>query len=338
MFKNATFKLTLSYLSVLMVISLIFSTVVYRIGSNNLAFGLTRESRELSSSFPIFNGTRFGQLDPTDLAVGRTHLLDQLILTNLFVLVSAGLISYALARETLKPIEEAHEHQKRFVADASHELRTPLTALRMESEVALMDHRLDSKALRKVISSNIEEAAKLEVLINNLMKLSLLEAGKQQKQFVPLDLKPLAKEAIDNIKLQAEAKNISVVVKASKQGKFRTKGDRDSLIQLLVIFLDNAIKYSPHNTRVVLNLERTNNDIVSIRIIDQGPGIKAEHLEHVFDRFYRANASRSGESGFGLGLSIAKLITDVHQAVITITSAPKQGTTVQVDFPTDNNN
>ncbi len=332
MFKNATFKLTLSYLSVLMVISLIFSAVVYRIGSNNLVFGLSRESRELSISFPIFNGTRFGQLNPADLAAGRAHLLDELILTNLIVLVSAGLISYWLARETLKPIEAAHEQQKRFVADASHELRTPLTALRMESEVALLDDQLDTKALRRVITSNIEEASKLETLINNLMRLSLLEAEKQQRQFTMQDLKPLAKEAIDQIKSQADAKNISVSIRSPSKATFKVKGDHDSLIQLLVIFLDNAIKYSPKQTHVVLSLAHTS-DYVSIKITDQGHGIKAGHLEHVFDRFYRADASRSNESGFGLGLSIAKLITDIHQAIITITSAPGKGTTVQVDFP-----
>ncbi len=332
MFKNATFKLTLSYLSVLMVISLIFSAVVYRIGSNNLVYGLSRETRELSTSFPIFNGTRFGQLNPADLAAGRTHLLDELILTNLIVLVSAGLISYALARETLKPIEAAHEQQKRFVADASHELRTPLTALRMESEVALMDNQLDTKALKRVISSNIEEASKLETLINNLMRLSLLEAESQQKQFVRQDLKPLAKEAIDQVKPQADAKNIAFAINSSAKETYKIMGDHDSLVQLLVIFLDNAIKYSPKGTRVSLSLERSQ-DWVSIKISDQGHGIKAQHLEHVFDRFYRADASRSNESGFGLGLSIAKLITDIHQAVITITSTPGKGTTVKVDFP-----
>ncbi len=333
MFKSATFKLTLSYLGVLMVISLLFSTVVYRVGSNNLVFGLSRESQELSIAFPIFNGTPYAQPDPRSLIAGRTHLLDQLILTNLVVLVAGGLISYVLARESLKPIEETHEQQKRFVADVSHELRTPLTALRMESEVALMDDQATPKELKRVINSNIEEAAKLENLINNLMKLSLLEAGEVQRQFTQLDLRQLAKEAIDQLKPQAAAKNIKIKLEQAKNTNVFIKGDRDSLVQLIVIFLDNAVKYSPKQTPVTLSIEKSSNNVTSLSIKDKGIGIKPEHLEHIFDRFYRADAARSKDGGFGLGLSIAKLITDIHKANIIITSTPKQGTIVRVDFP-----
>ena len=333
MFKSATFKLTLSYLGVLMVISLLFSTVVYRVGSNNLVFGLSRESQELSIAFPIFNGTPYAQPDPRSLIAGKTHLLDQLILTNLVVLVAGGLISYVLARESLKPIEETHEQQKRFVADVSHELRTPLTALRMESEVALMDDQATPKELKRVINSNIEEAAKLENLINNLMKLSLLEAGEVQRQFTQLDLRQLAKEAIDQLKPQATAKNIKIKLEHAKNSNVFIKGDRDSLVQLIVIFLDNAVKYSPKQTPITLSIEKSSNNVTSLSIKDKGIGIKPEHLEHIFDRFYRADASRSNDGGFGLGLSIAKLITDIHKANIIITSTPKQGTLVKVDFP-----
>ena len=331
MFKNATFKLTASYLLVVMIISLVFSAVVYRVGSDNLLYGLTRETTELSSAFPIFSGTKFAAPNPADLNAAKRHLIDELILTNLFVLVGAGFISYILARETLKPIEDAHEQQKRFTADVSHELRTPLTALKMESEVALMDESLNPKELKKVITSNIEEASKLDNLINSLLRLTRLEAGELQKQFVVIKLNDLVNEAIAHINQQAEAKKI--LIKYTKSSLI-IKGDKDSLVQMLVIFLDNAIKYSPKSSIITIKAAKENNQVI-LNIKDNGSGIDAKDLSHVFERFYRADSARKGSSGFGLGLSIAKLIADVHDADITIHSQLNRGTNVEVRFQTD---
>ena len=331
MFKNVTVKLTLSYLSVVMIISLIFSAVVYRVGSDNLTFGLNRETQELSTAFPIFNGTPFASPNATDLKIGKQHLLDELVLTNMFVLVLGGLICYILARETIRPIETAHEQQKHFTADVSHELRTPLTALKMESEVALMDKSLKADDLRQVIISNMEEASKLENLINSLLKLTRLEAGELQQQFTSLDLELLTNEAVDHVKTLAMAKNIFIDVKSQS---ININGDHDSLVQLMVIFLDNAIKYSQTGTKIKIAIGH-NPTKPTIKIEDQGQGISSRDLEHAFDRFFRADTARSGNSGYGLGLSIAKLIADVHQANITITSQLNHGTTVSVDFNTN---
>lgn len=331
MFKNVTFKLTISYLSIVMVISIVFSAVVYHIGSDNLIFGLDRETQELANAFPIFNGTPFATPNDQYLKSARQHLLDELILTNLFVLVGAGFICYVLARETIKPIEKAHEQQKHFTADVSHELRTPLTALKMESEVALMDDSLTKDDLRMVISSNIEEASKLDSLINNLLRLTRLEADELQRQFIPVELKTLSNEAIDHIQPLANHKNIKIKLSGSE---INIKGDRDSLVQMIIIFLDNALKYSPNNTTIKVVVGLSNNR-PSIEIKDQGQGIEAKDLEHIFDRFYRADAARSGSAGFGLGMSIAKLIADLHKANITITSQVNHGTTVNVCFEED---
>lgn len=331
MFKNATFKMTAYYLLVVMIISLVFSAVVYRVSSDNLVYGLNRESRELSSAFPIFSGTRFAAPNPVDVNVAKQRLLDELILTNLFVLVGAGFISYILARETLKPIENAHEQQKRFTADVSHELRTPLTALKMESEVALMDNKLSVGDLRKVITSNMEEAGKLENLINSLLRLTRLEAGELQKQFTKIKLNDLIDEAIAHIKPQSTAKNIAIKY---KKNTLIISGDKNSLVQMLVIFLDNAIKYSPDGSKVSVNATKDDNH-VKLNIKDSGSGIDAKDLSHIFERFYRADSARKGNVGFGLGLSIAKLIADVHGANITISSRLNQGTNVEISFDTN---
>lgn len=328
MFRNATFKLTVSYLFVVMIISSVFSFVVYRVGSDNLTFGLNQESRQLSHAFPIFNGTPFGIPDQQDMNVAKRHLLDELILTNIFVLVGAGFICYMLARETMKPIEAAHEQQKNFTADVSHELRTPLTALKMESEVALMDDSLGASELRQVISSNIEEATKLDRLINSLLRLTRLEADELQREFSQLSLNEIVEEAIDHV--NSIAKNKKISIKTSGEA-LSVQGDHDSLVQLIVIFLDNAIKYSPKGTTIDLIIGKGNVKPL-IEIKDHGQGISPKDLEHVFDRFYRADSARSGNSGFGLGLSIAKLIADLHQANITISSQINKGTKVKIDF------
>ena len=328
MFKNATFKLTVSYIFVVMLICLAFSLVVYRVGSNNLAYGLRSESQDLSSVFPIFNGTQFAAPNNKALVSGKDHLFDELVLTNIFVLVGAGFICYILAKETLKPIEEAHEQQKRFTADVSHELRTPLTALKMESEVALMDDHISKSDLKKVINSNIEEATKLESLINSLMRLTRIEAEELQKQFKIVNLQDLSNEAYDHMKHIAENKKIQIIIKVDP---ITFKGDHDSLVQMLVIFIDNALKYSPKGTAVLIESQLVNNQ-PSIRIIDHGPGIEKKDLDHIFDRFFRADSARSGSSGFGLGLSIAKLIGDVHHADITISSKVNYGTTACITF------
>jgi len=329
MFKNVTLKLTLSYLLVVMIISILFSFIVYRIGSANLTFGLDVQSQELSTTFPIFNGTPFATPNPQSIEAGKRNLINELIVTNLFVLVGAGFICYLLAKETIKPIEKAHEQQKNFTADVSHELRTPLTALKMESEVALMDDTMTKEDLLRVVSSNIEEASKLEVLINNLLRLSKLEAGELQSEFSVVSLKNIAETAINQV--QATANNKKVKLTLETTGNYSIKADKDSLIQMLVIFLDNAIKYSSSKTAVNICIDKSPKT-TSIEIIDHGRGIKEEDLVHVFDRFYRANNARVGTGGFGLGLSIAKLIADLHQANITISSQLKHGTTVKVDF------
>ncbi len=177
MFKSATLKLTGYYLLVVMLISLVFSVVVYKVGTDNLRLILHRQTNKLSIEYPFFSQNSGLQAAKDDLSAGSHDLLDHLILTNLAVLIGAGFISYALAKQTLKPIEQSHQQQQRFTADVSHELRTPLTAIKMESEVALMDKHLTARQLRDVIASNIEEAAKLDSLVNNLLRLTRLEAG-----------------------------------------------------------------------------------------------------------------------------------------------------------------
>ena len=331
MFRSATFKLTMWYLTIVMVISLGFSLALYNVATHELNRGLNNETQRIYNRFPVFEGNPL--LRPgADYDSGAHRILLRLVGFNLIVLVGAGWASYWLARRTLEPIEEAHEQQKRFTADVSHELRTPLTALKMEAEVALMNDKNGKKELRAVLNSNLEEANKLESLINSLLRLTRLEADELQQQFAPLNTKTLARDAVEQTQKLAHDRKIAVKtdIKAAE-----LSGDHDSLVQLIVILLDNAIKYSQPGKTVRLSAHGRD-DQVLFTVTDEGAGIERDALEHVFERFYRgSNSSRNKEAadGFGLGLSIAKMIADIHHGTITLESAVGKGTTAAVILP-----
>lgn len=332
MFRSATFKLTMWYLALVMAISLIFSAVLYHVTTGELDRGLSSESSRIYQQFPVFRGDPL--LSPgQDYNDGVHRILLRLLGFNIIVFAVAGAASYWLARRTLQPIEEAHEQQKRFTADVSHELRTPLTALRMESEVALMDTKNSKQALRTTLASNLEEVSKLEDLINNLLRLTRLEAGNLEQQFEPLNSRAIAEEAVEQIAKQAAGRNITITTDVKPA---QLTGDRSSLVQLLVILLDNAIKYSPNGSTVRLT-GQVDDQTASFKVADHGTGIEREALEHIFDRFYRGHQdgsrSKTTTEGYGLGLSIAKMIADLHKGRITVSSRVGHGTTAAVTLP-----
>jgi len=332
MFRSATFKLTMWYLAIVMVISLSFSFVVYHFAAGELGTGLQHQTQRIFREFPVFdNNPYLVQHQDNDLAAGEHHILWRLFYFNLLVLVGAGFLSDFLARRTLEPIEAAHEQQKRFTADVSHELRTPLTSLKMSSEVALLDKQADKKALREALESNLEDAAKMELLINSLLRLTRLDDEQIATNFQAVHTQAVVEAAISQMEKLIKDKAIKVT---SSGDDFTVRGDENALVQLVVILLDNAIKYSkPGGTVELTTAKRA--ELVVLTVKDQGQGIKKEALPHVFDRFYRQDSARSNGSteGFGIGLSIAKLIADRHQADITLTSQPGKGTTASVSLP-----
>lgn len=332
MFRSATFKLTLSYVAIVALISIGFSIGIYQVASRDIQAGLRRQTERITNHFPIFMDSPYLRSQGADLRESREHLIGRLVALNVLVLVGAGFASYALARRTLSPIEAAHERQKRFTADVSHELRTPLTALKMESEVALLDPKASKTELREIIASNVEEAEKLTTLVANLLRLSQLDDADRNSQFNRITLDDSVQAAIDQLQTIADSHQITIDAKLNKNVFVR--GDHATLIQLFVILMDNAIKYSPPKSQVAISLS-SSGQLAHVAITDQGIGIAKHDLEHVFDRFYRADQARTSTetSGFGLGLSIAKLIADSHGATISLTSRPGKGTTATVHIP-----
>lgn len=335
-FKSATFKLTLFYVLIAMIVSVVFSIALFNISANELDKGFNRQAKVLRD-IPIhnFQNTQVPNFEQARLdliAESNNNLRNNLILFNLLVLLLSSVAGYLLARKTLHPIEEAMDAQSRFTADASHELRTPITAMRTEIEVALRDKKLDLVSAKKLLESNLEETSKLESLASALLKLARYQED-VQKAFSDVALFDVITEAYENVEVLAVEKSIQIDFYPPGDTSYFILGDKQSLSELFVILLENAIKYSPQKSKINISVVKTDGHVL-IKIKDQGIGIKACDLPHIFDRFYRADHSRSKEkvNGYGLGLSIAKNIVDLHGGTISANSKPGKGSEFVLKF------
>ncbi len=326
--KGPRLKLAGTYLIIIMVMSIGFSFAIYRISDTEL-----RGQRNIA----IPREVRFSFLDDFDrlraekLEAARENLRERLIAFNLITLVIGGLLSYILAYQALRPIEEVIEAQDRFASDASHEIRTPLTVMKSEIEVALRDNNLTLKEARQTLKSNLEEIVKLEQLTTGLLQLARQE--NVESIFEKISARQIIDEALDKNQPKISRKKITIDQK--KVSDFSFRSEPQSLTQVLVILIDNAAKYSPPKSTIRLETKASRH-AYRFSVIDQGPGIPAEDMPHIFDRFYRSDKSRGKDKesdGYGLGLAIAKQITDSLGGHIEVRSRLGHGTTFYVELP-----
>jgi heavy metal sensor kinase len=228
-------------------------------------------------------------------------------------------------------LQAAFDQLRRFTADASHELRTPLTAIRSVGEVALQDQR-SSAEYRDVIGSMLEEVDRLTRLAESLLSLSRADAGHIQLQREDMPLLRLAKEASSVVEVLAEEKRQSIDIEGD--ANLVVSADRLILRQAIINLLDNAIKYSPPGSHILVRVQGGGDKQVFLEVIDQGPGIPAEHQPYVFDRFFRVDKARTREwGGAGLGLSITRWAVEAHGGGITLESEKGHGSTFRVSLP-----
>ncbi len=227
-------------------------------------------------------------------------------------------------------LEDAINSSKQFVADASHELRTPLSVLRGELEGLAQDTQLKAQT-RETFGSMLEEVDRLAEIVEGLLALSRLDTGEGKTDWVRFDLAELAVMTADQMSLLAEDKSITVVCDAP--ASVMIEGDRSRLKQVVVNLLDNAIKYTPNGGRITLKITHENGYAL-LDVGDEGVGIPAEALPHVFKRFFRVDGSRSRDrGGAGLGLSIVKSICDAHGARVEVSSVPGRGSHFRIRQP-----
>jgi heavy metal sensor kinase len=231
----------------------------------------------------------------------------------------------------LKRLQEAFDQLRRFTADASHELRTPLTAIRSVGEVALQEGKRPEE-YRDVIGSMLEEVDRLTRLVESLLALSRADAGHIRLQRGTVSLLTIAREACALVEVLAEEKKQRIEI----DGDSDVFVSADSVIlgRAIVNLLDNAIKYSPENTRVLVRVYRSASGRASLDITDEGPGIPSEYQPYVFDRFYRVDQARTREwGGAGLGLAITQWAVAAHGGEISLDSKDGEGSTFHVSLP-----
>ncbi len=337
MFQSARIKLTVLYVLIALIITTFFSVQVYYGFGLEIERGLQRQrvfiqQGTIPSNVPQI--TFHIKPDPALLQDERQRFLIRILLTDLIMIIVSAGAGYFLAGKTLQPIKEMIDEQNRFITDASHELNTPLTSLRTTIEVNLRDKKLSTEEARKVLESNLEEVDELQTLSGELIQLAQYQKTPGQGNFEQLSLDEIIQSAVKKTSSLAKKKQISV---ATKIPQIALQGDKKSLIELFVILLDNAIKYSSEERSISINAAKTDGKVI-ITVEDNGMGIDEKDLPHIFNRFFRTDKSRSKQqvNGYGLGLSIAKRIVALHLGKISAkstTKGDKQGATFMIELP-----
>jgi len=243
-----------------------------------------------------------------------------------------GRLASAL-NEMIARLDRSFRQTERFSADASHELKTPLTTIRGEAEVALMGERTPEQ-YRSTLRSIVEETERLSEIVNNLLLLSRADADQVRLKREPVALDQVAMQAFEPMERLAHRKNISLDIQEMEE--IILPGDALWLQQLITNLLHNAINYTPEGGTVTLSLVREDagEEAAVLSVRDTGPGIPAEHLPYIFDRFYRVDSGRSrDQGGSGLGLNIARWVAESHGGTLTAASTPGLGSTFTVRLP-----
>jgi two-component system, OmpR family, sensor histidine kinase CiaH len=332
MFHSARLKLTGFYLAILLCFTLSSTFGVRLLADREFTREnvvqrqtvgmLERHAWGVAEQFLVPEGPQnnFNTVQQNQDNLVREHLNLDLLYFNLVTLVVGGLLSYWYAGRTLKPIQAAHEAQRRFAADASHELRTPLANMQMENEVFLRQKSFTEAEARDQIASNLEEVQRLESLATNLLALTQYERARLKLTAVPIK-KTLAATLAHSAKAM-ESKHVTVEQSVSDA---KVMGHDESLEQLLIIVIDNAIKYGPEKGKIYITGKRSGGEY-ALSIRDEGPGIAAHDMPHIFNRLYRGDKARTTKAeGYGLGLSLAKQIAIANGATITAANAKKGG-------------
>ncbi len=250
-----------------------------------------------------------------------------------FLLLVLSILGFLAIRLMLQPIKIFVEGNRRFIADASHELRTPLTTMRTEIEVALLDpESVSREEMLEILRSNTEEIDRMSGILNNLLNLASFHDVSANPPMTPVDLKNIVNlVAARSEKISAPKQ---VTVDTGQTQPVRVMGNVTALEEVVSNLLKNAIYYSRPGGRVEVSARPLNNRYAELRVQDNGVGIPADELPHIFEPFYRSGRSfHMHKSGAGLGLAIVREMVKRHQGSIRIASAPDQGTTVTVRLP-----
>ncbi len=250
------------------------------------------------------------------------------------ILVAIG--GWVVAGQSMAPVERTFAHMRRFMADAAHELRTPLTITRSRAEVVLQRARSNEEYVAALAAIE-RDTERLGGIVEDLLTLARADAGERPIARQRIFLDDVTLDAAQAARVMADGKPVALEIEEFEEAPIT--GDEALIRQLVLIFLDNAIKYTLPNGTVRIGVTASAGAAVLV-VTDNGMGIPADQLPHVFERFFRGDPARQRTSGnvsegAGLGLSIAQWIVQEHHAHVDIDSAPGTGTRIRVEFPLD---
>lgn len=267
-----------------------------------------------------------------DSELSMLRKLLELIVFGIFgggvVTVLAGLY---LANKAMRPIRQSWEKQQQFVADASHELRMPLAIIQTNAELVFRHPDRSILDMSEPLSMVLAESKRMGKLTQQLLTLARADSDQEEIVLKPLQLADVIREAAKKFETIAELKQQKLVTEL--ENGLELMGDRERLQQLLVILLDNSLKFTPQHGTVRVKARRSGHH-VELVVEDTGQGIAAHELPQIFDRFYRGDKTRNRNGGgTGLGLAIAQWIVARHGGDISAASVPGAGTTMTVRLP-----
>ena len=254
----------------------------------------------------------------------------RILIADGIVLAVVIIIGYILTKMTLKPIQRALDRERRFIADAAHELRTPLAIMKTEMEVALRDKGLATESANKVLVSAVEEIDNLTQIANGLIEIVRGQTKKANMTNIPL--RELVKNVIGKLSPLAQLNNIELIENLNNSEPI-VKGNYAALSGAVYNVLHNALLYTSAHGAVTISLA-TKKSKCELIIADTGVGIAPKDIQHVFEPFYRSDASHATSGGAGLGLAIVKTTVEQHSGNITIESTIGKGTAVHIVLPT----
>jgi len=271
--------------------------------------------------------------DVTAMYNGMEKATYALAFLGTIALVIATIVGHILSGKAMIPLRQAYEKQRQFAADASHELRTPLAVVMASAELLQNDPSIKSPFLRQVIDDVRDEVKKMTKLVSDLLVVARSDNKALKLKPQKFNLSALIEQTARLMQPLAEQKKIDL--QAENLPKVEIQADEQKIRQLVLILVDNAVKYTPDGGRVSVRYESTETGRVRFAVSDTGIGIAKEDQAKVFDRFYRVDKARSREmGGNGLGLAIAQEIVHLHKGRIWIQSELGQGTTFFVELRT----
>ena len=242
-------------------------------------------------------------------------------------LIIASGVGYVMAGRAIVPLREAYEKQRQFAADASHELRTPLSVVMASAELLDNDKSITSPFLKQVIGDVKDEVKKMTKLVSDLLVVARSDNNALKVKPLKVNISEAADQTTRIMQPLAEKKHISLVRDGDAKKDITLRVDEQKIKQLMLILVDNAVKYTPDGGTVTVSLTAAEKDKATFCVADTGIGISKEDQKKIFDRFYRVDKARSREmGGNGLGLAIAQEIVNLHKGEIRVQSEVGKGT------------